>query len=145
MWQSSRAQDFLCQNKVVRAKMLLPVVSLFLSVLLVGICSAKYEPNWKSIDSRPLPEWYDQAKFGIFIHWGVFSVPSFGSEWFWWVQFFLFATCLIQMNASAVSRPPTGGRTDHLFRAISSIEGCGGAAQPNRKESFYKMGLIVYL
>jgi len=43
----------------------------------------KYLPNWKSIDSRPLPKWYDEAKFGIFIHWGVFSVPSFKSEWFW--------------------------------------------------------------
>ncbi|GCB80873.1 hypothetical protein scyTo_0022721 [Scyliorhinus torazame] len=41
-------------------------------------------PSWQSIDSRPLPPWYDQAKFGIFIHWGVFSVPSFGSEWFWY-------------------------------------------------------------
>ncbi|XP_067674057.1 alpha-L-fucosidase-like isoform X2 [Haliotis asinina] len=43
----------------------------------------RYEPNWASIDSRPLPPWYDEAKLGIFIHWGVFSVPSFGSEWFW--------------------------------------------------------------
>nr|CAB3247395.1 alpha-L-fucosidase-like [Phallusia mammillata] len=43
----------------------------------------KYEPNWASIDSRPLPSWYDEAKFGIFIHWGVFSVPSYVSEWFW--------------------------------------------------------------
>lgn len=34
------------------------------------------------MDTRPLPTWYDEAKFGIFIHWGVFSVPSFG-EWFW--------------------------------------------------------------
>lgn len=50
---------------------------------MLGSAGAKYEPNWDSIDSRPLPEWYDQAKFGIFIHWGVFSVPSFGSEWFW--------------------------------------------------------------
>lgn len=45
---------------------------------------AKYYPNWKSLDSRPLPSWYDEAKLGIFIHWGVFSVPSFGNEWFWW-------------------------------------------------------------
>ena len=45
---------------------------------------AKYEPNWNSIDSRPLPQWFDEAKVGIFMHWGVFSVPSFGSEWFWW-------------------------------------------------------------
>ncbi|KAI0241181.1 Alpha-L-fucosidase [Lamellibrachia satsuma] len=45
--------------------------------------TTRYEPTWKSLDSRPLPGWYDDAKFGIFIHWGVFSVPSFGSEWFW--------------------------------------------------------------
>lgn len=43
-----------------------------------------YQPNWQSLDTRPLPKWYDQAKIGIFIHWGVFSVPSFVSEWFWW-------------------------------------------------------------
>ncbi|KAG7211448.1 hypothetical protein KM043_010732 [Ampulex compressa] len=43
----------------------------------------KYRPTWDSLDSRPLPPWFDEAKFGIFIHWGVFSVPSFGSEWFW--------------------------------------------------------------
>lgn len=41
-----------------------------------------YAPNWDSIDKRPLPEWYDNAKVGIFIHWGVFSVPSFRSEWY---------------------------------------------------------------
>jgi Alpha-L-fucosidase len=43
----------------------------------------KFTPDWSSLDARPLPSWYDDAKFGIFIHWGVFSVPSFGSEWFW--------------------------------------------------------------
>lgn len=43
----------------------------------------KYFPTWNSLDSRPLPNWYNDAKFGIFIHWGIFSVPSFGSEWFW--------------------------------------------------------------
>ena len=52
--------------------------------LLTAFCVAQYEPNWESIDSRPLPSWYDDSKFGIFIHWGVFSVPSFTSEWFWW-------------------------------------------------------------
>ncbi|KAI5730705.1 hypothetical protein M8J76_016600 [Diaphorina citri] len=43
----------------------------------------KYVPTWESLDARPLPAWYDEAKVGIFIHWGVFSVPSFRSEWFW--------------------------------------------------------------
>ncbi|KAJ6655628.1 hypothetical protein lerEdw1_004980 [Lerista edwardsae] len=44
----------------------------------------RYSPDWASLDSRPLPAWYDAAKFGIFVHWGVFSVPAWGSEWFWW-------------------------------------------------------------
>jgi Alpha-L-fucosidase len=43
----------------------------------------RYRPNWDSLDLRPLPGWYDEAKVGIFLHWGVYSVPSFGSEWFW--------------------------------------------------------------
>lgn len=43
----------------------------------------KYDPTWESLDKRPLPEWYDDAKIGIFIHWGVYSVPSLGTEWFW--------------------------------------------------------------
>ena len=61
-------------------------LALVLSVALAFAASAygQYQPNWNSIDSRPLPDWYDQSKFGIFIHWGVFSVPSFKSEWFWW-------------------------------------------------------------
>lgn len=47
-----------------------------------------YESNWQSIDSRPVPAWFENAKFGIFIHWGLFSVPSWGpkgqyAEWYW--------------------------------------------------------------
>lgn len=44
----------------------------------------RYTPDWQSLDSRPLPDWFDKAKFGVFVHWGVFSVPAWGSEWFWW-------------------------------------------------------------
>lgn len=49
---------------------------------------ARYEANWDSLDRRPLPAWYDEAKFGIFIHWGVYSVPAWGpkgqyAEWYW--------------------------------------------------------------
>jgi alpha-L-fucosidase len=35
-----------------------------------------YTPDWKSLDSRPIPAWFENAKFGIFIHWGVYSVPA---------------------------------------------------------------------
>ncbi len=38
-----------------------------------NVADVKYEPNWKSIDSRPLPQWFDNDKIGIFLHWGVFS------------------------------------------------------------------------
>ena len=60
-----------------------------LSFLLMTLCSlvvfAQYQPNWDSLNSRPLPKWYDESKFGIILHWGVYSVPSFHSEeeWFW--------------------------------------------------------------
>lgn len=46
--------------------------------------SQEYSPDWESLDARPLPTWFDEAKFGIFVHWGVFSVPSYKSEWYWW-------------------------------------------------------------
>ena len=42
-----------------------------------------YSPTWESLDSRPLPEWYDDVKLGVFICIGIYSVPSFGNEWFW--------------------------------------------------------------
>lgn len=58
-----------------------------MSVLLlfvVACVSARYTEDWSSLDARPLPSWFDEAKVGIFVHWGVFSVPGFDSEWFWW-------------------------------------------------------------
>lgn len=36
-----------------------------------------YQPTWSSIDSRPVPTWFEDAKFGIFIHWGLYSVPAY--------------------------------------------------------------------
>src|SRR6202453_2992959 len=51
-----------------------------------------YQPNWESIDKRPTPAWFSDAKFGIFIHWGVYSVPGYApvipgklayAEWYW--------------------------------------------------------------
>ncbi|MGV8137253.1 MAG: alpha-L-fucosidase [Mangrovibacterium sp.] len=59
-----------------------------------------YQATWESIDSRPIPSWFEDAKFGIFIHWGLYSVPAYSptvrdnvkfyeqyAEWYWsrWV------------------------------------------------------------
>jgi alpha-L-fucosidase len=41
-----------------------------------------FEPNWDSLSRFRVPRWYEDAKFGIFIHWGVYSVPAFGDEWY---------------------------------------------------------------
>ncbi len=42
-----------------------------------------YEPTWESLKAHdPAPEWFRDAKFGIYFHWGVYSVPAFGSEWY---------------------------------------------------------------
>jgi alpha-L-fucosidase len=41
-----------------------------------------FRPDWESLQKYEAPEWYRDAKFGIFIHWGVYSVPAFGSEWY---------------------------------------------------------------
>lgn len=54
---------------------------MLLCFILFGVIHGQYTPDWNSIDSRPLPSWYDESKIGIFIHWGVFSVPSIASEW----------------------------------------------------------------
>ena len=41
-----------------------------------------FRPDWESLQAYQIPDWYQDAKFGIFIHWGVYSVPAFGSEWY---------------------------------------------------------------
>lgn len=43
---------------------------------------AGYTASWDSLAGYRTPEWYRDAKFGIFLHWGVYSVPAFGSEWY---------------------------------------------------------------
>ncbi|XP_058123217.1 putative alpha-L-fucosidase [Anopheles ziemanni] len=59
-----------------------------LSLVVCAVTALRYESTWESLDSRPLPQWYDDAKVGIMIHWGVYSVPSYGSgntaAWFWY-------------------------------------------------------------
>ncbi|XP_068935145.1 tissue alpha-L-fucosidase-like isoform X2 [Petaurus breviceps papuanus] len=65
-----------------RGRRWLPLTLLLLAASASG--SPRYTPDWESLDARPLPAWFDEAKFGVFVHWGVYSVPAWGSEWFWW-------------------------------------------------------------
>jgi alpha-L-fucosidase len=42
-----------------------------------------FQPTWESLKQNyKVPRWFQDAKFGIFIHWGVYSVPAHASEWY---------------------------------------------------------------
>ncbi len=41
-----------------------------------------YTDSWDSLCEHQTPAWYKKGKFGIFIHWGVYSVPAFADEWY---------------------------------------------------------------
>lgn len=57
-------------------------LSLYLKKIEDVIHQGPYNDDWHSLSAYQVPAWYQSAKFGIFIHWGVFSVPAFGSEWY---------------------------------------------------------------
>ena len=73
-----------------------PLVILVISLLLLScknnkaeaqqlaqLQKPKFEANWESIKANYKdPEWFNKTKFGIFIHWGAYSVPAYGSEWY---------------------------------------------------------------
>ena len=42
----------------------------------------RFQPTWESLKKYSIPDWFRDAKFGIFIHWGVYSVPAFSDEWY---------------------------------------------------------------
>jgi len=66
-------------------KRLLVSFSAILTLLVsspVSHAQEKYQATWESLKTYQIPDWFRDAKFGIFIHWGVYSVPAFGSEWY---------------------------------------------------------------
>ncbi len=68
------------------------LIAVLLSSLTAPLFAQKYEPTWDSVDKRPTPAWFSDARFGIFIHWGTYSVPAYApvipgklayAEWYW--------------------------------------------------------------
>jgi alpha-L-fucosidase len=53
---------------------------IFFLVFSTRLTAQNYQPTWESLDARPVPPWFKDAKFGIFIHWGVYSVPGWSSK-----------------------------------------------------------------
>ena len=42
----------------------------------------QYQPTWDSLSQYRVPDWYRDAKFGVFLHWGIYSVPAYLNEWY---------------------------------------------------------------
>lgn len=57
-------------------------VSSFAILVILTSFSSAFEPNWNSLDSRKKPAWFDEAKVGVMVHFGLYST-IIGSEWFW--------------------------------------------------------------
>ena len=87
------------KTQMKRVKHFMAVIIMIISIH--SIKAQTYQPTWESIDSRPVPTWFEDAKFGIFIHWGLYSVPAYSptkrdkvgvydqyAEWYWsrWVN-----------------------------------------------------------
>ena len=68
------------------------ITILFLA-LLSHLYAQEYQANWNSLNTREIPSWFHKDKFGIFIHWGLYSVPAYApvlpnsgynyAEWYW--------------------------------------------------------------
>ena len=51
--------------------------------LLAQAQKQEFQPTFESLEKvNPVPEWFKDAKFGIYFHWGVYSVPAFANEWY---------------------------------------------------------------
>jgi hypothetical protein len=59
------------------------VVNAAMKQTIVKMARGPFEPTWNSLKQNyKVPEWYNGAKFGIFSHFGLFSIPAHGSEWY---------------------------------------------------------------
>lgn len=57
-------------------------VQAYLKTIDEVIQKGPFKDNWESLSHYGIPDWYARAKFGLFVHWGVYSVPAFHNEWY---------------------------------------------------------------
>lgn len=59
------------------------VVAAAVSTVKTKIPAGPFQPNWESLKANyKVPEWYKGAKFGLCMHWGLYSVPAYHNEWY---------------------------------------------------------------
>jgi len=77
----------------------------------------KYESNWESLTKHPYPKWFQDAKFGIYFHWGVYSVPAFGNEWYprWmYIDTLVWGTQFYDYHVKTYGKPDKFGYKDFI-------------------------------
>lgn len=57
-------------------------INKYLDVINDVIANGHYKDNWQSLSKHQQPQWYRNAKFGIFVVWGIYTVPAYFSEWY---------------------------------------------------------------
>ena len=93
-----------------------------------------FRADWESLQKFEAPDWYRDAKFGIFIHWGVYSVPAFGNEWYPRNMY-----PADRRNTSITSRL-TDRRTSSDTRTSSPCSKRNTSIRPHGPELFKKAG-----
>jgi len=64
-------------------KKIIIVIAVVIVIVAGSGLAQKYQPAWESLaEHNEAPEWFQDAKLGIYFHWGVYSVPAFGDEWY---------------------------------------------------------------
>jgi len=79
---NSDQQHLTDTNSSMKKLLIFVAFALSASLPLTILAQNPFQPNWSSLNHYTVPEWYRDAKFGIFIHWGLYSVPSYGNEWY---------------------------------------------------------------
>ncbi|MCA9261328.1 MAG: alpha-L-fucosidase [Planctomycetales bacterium] len=69
--------------RAIGSKLLLTMAFAILPWALACAEEGPFTPDWESLRQRPAaPDWFRDAKFGVYFHWGVYSVPAYDSEWY---------------------------------------------------------------
>lgn len=104
------------------------IVTLFLMPACKNKTLKKYAPTVESLNQHPVPEWFRDAKFGIFIHWGVYAVPAFHE---WYIEYMSPRSNWMQSPAGPPYTAGQGDLTDSAFQA-----GIRNGANEYHRENF---------
>ncbi|MGH9445519.1 MAG: alpha-L-fucosidase [Terriglobia bacterium] len=82
MGQTCSRRTFLKHASLAGASLAAGTYSARLGRAITAPFPGRFQPTWDSLSQYHVPDWYRDAKFGIFMHWGIYSVPAHASEWY---------------------------------------------------------------